>query len=364
MLSGRLATDERGFTLVEVLIAASLMIVVLGATLTSFNNFLNNNRRNNNQNDQQDVARNAVDQIVRQLRNLANPVNGTSTIAAATDNSVIFQTTDPNKQWVGYCLQTSGNGTSVSNGILWYQTYSNGANPNGTPPSTTCPDFNAANGWKPVQLVTHVTNANASPARPVFIYRPFNSSTPMTTPVASTATSTITRVTVRTIVDVEPNTPPGETTLSSAAYLRNQNQPPTASFTALHASGNTYTLDAGSSSDPEGRTLKYDWYEGQVPNGSFPPADPGSLPDCSAAQPAAPSSPWNFACVGNGPTLVHDFSTATTAFTQNGVKRVNVWLRVTDPGNLADVTAPSSGQCPLFSDTSRLLTQCEGLPIS
>src|SRR3954454_1250379 len=115
-MSGRLSSEERGFTLVELLVAASLMIVVLGATLTSFNEFLNNNRRSNNQNDQQDVARRAVDQIVKQLRNLANPVNGTPTIAAASDDAVIFQTTDPNKQWVGYCLQTSGgNGTSVSN---------------------------------------------------------------------------------------------------------------------------------------------------------------------------------------------------------------------------------------------------------
>jgi hypothetical protein len=110
----------------------------------------------------------------------------------------------------------------------------------------------------------------------------------------------------------------------------------------------------------------YDWYEGQVPGGTFPPDDIGKLPDCSASNPPAGTGAWaGFKCIGTGPTVVHDFSTASTAFTTGGVKRVNAWLRVTDPGSLADITEPTdTSACLLTNDSSRLSTQCEGLPIS
>ena len=67
-------SSEEGFTLVEVLIAAVLMIIVLGATLTALTSFQKNTATNQRQNDAQDQARSTLDLIARDLRNLASPV--------------------------------------------------------------------------------------------------------------------------------------------------------------------------------------------------------------------------------------------------------------------------------------------------
>ncbi len=67
-------SSEEGFTLVEVLIAAVLMIIVLGATLTALTSFQKNTATNQRQNDAQDQARSTLDLMARDLRNLASPV--------------------------------------------------------------------------------------------------------------------------------------------------------------------------------------------------------------------------------------------------------------------------------------------------
>ena len=60
-----------------------------------------------------------MDRATRQLRNLANPtVNSTTTIDRATDYDLIFQTSDPAKTWVRYCLDTSGS-AGVNHATLW-----------------------------------------------------------------------------------------------------------------------------------------------------------------------------------------------------------------------------------------------------
>jgi prepilin-type N-terminal cleavage/methylation domain-containing protein len=63
--------NDRGWTLVELLVAMTLMLIVLSATLTSFNAFSNNTKRNFDFNDQQDQVRNTLDLMVRQARTRA-----------------------------------------------------------------------------------------------------------------------------------------------------------------------------------------------------------------------------------------------------------------------------------------------------
>ena len=65
--------EEQGMTLVEVLMASVLMLIVLGATLTTFNNFERNVKTNEQQNEAQEQARRAMDLMARDLRNLASP---------------------------------------------------------------------------------------------------------------------------------------------------------------------------------------------------------------------------------------------------------------------------------------------------
>lgn len=350
--------SESGWTLIELLVAMTLMIIVLSATLTSLDVFGQTTRRTTLTNDQQEQARRTIDLLTRQLRNLASPTTGLQTIAYANTEKMIFQTTDPSKQWVGYCLQTSGaNSASDTNSILWYQTFAsndpNAAAP--TPGDTSCPDTGA---WTTSQqVVRNVTNDNGTD-RPLFTYSAYNANN-LATPV--TNRSEIIRVAVSLFSDLDVTQRPAETTISSEAFLRNQNQPPQASFQAF-PSGNTYTLDAGSSTDPEGRTLKVDWYKVATPPIPLP-ANPASLQDCGTNPIPAPSSPWNFTCLGTGPVLVHDFSGDPLATGVVPNKTVKVFLRVTDPGGLTSVTALSGANtCPLNTDATRSITQCSSLP--
>ena len=64
---------EDGMSLVEVLLVMTLMLIVLGATLTTFNSFERKARDNQNLNEAQDSARRGLDLMARDLRNLASP---------------------------------------------------------------------------------------------------------------------------------------------------------------------------------------------------------------------------------------------------------------------------------------------------
>ena len=50
-----------------------------------------------------------MDLAARQLRNLANqdPSQQTTTIARALPFDLVFQTSDPSRKWVRYCLDTA-----------------------------------------------------------------------------------------------------------------------------------------------------------------------------------------------------------------------------------------------------------------
>ena len=47
--------------------------------------------------------------------------------------------------------------------------------------------------------------------------------------------------------------------------MRNQNQPPVASFQATQTGAGTIHLNATASSDPEGERLSYQWFKGATP---------------------------------------------------------------------------------------------------
>ncbi len=120
----RHAADERGFTLIEVMLVMSLALVILGATLTSFTTFERKQKQSTILNDSAQTARNSMDHASRQLRNLANqdPSQQTTTIARALPFDLVFQTSDPSRKWVRYCLDTAataGQPSSAQRGMLW-----------------------------------------------------------------------------------------------------------------------------------------------------------------------------------------------------------------------------------------------------
>jgi type II secretory pathway pseudopilin PulG len=257
-MSARLR-GEHGFTLTELLIASSLMIVVLAATLMVFDQFVQTSSRNTRQNDAQDSARFTIDQLARQLRNLALPTpQSPNSIDLASGYDLVFKTADPGRRRVRYCLQTSAP-YSTSNGALWVQTQAGsvgGADP-AVPSTASCPAATGGGGWGTAKLVAdHVTNRNGAD-RSLFEFN------------ADPATpSKITGVHTAVFVDVDPTRAPSETRISTGVFLRNQNQAPAAAFTISPGGSTTrhIVMNAANSTDPEGRTLAYYWFLGTSPS--------------------------------------------------------------------------------------------------
>lgn len=247
------ARSELGLTLIELLVTMSLMVIILGATVTAFASFNRTDDRTRKQNDAQDQARLTTDTLARQLRNLASPSDYLpQAVDLAEPYDFVFQTVDAvkadgsdndrNIKRVRYCLGPSAN----QKASLWRQTQTwTQPNPPPTFPSTaSCP----SGAWPTQQrLVNHVVNREENQA--IFTY---NSAQP----------TSITRVRTDLFVDINPGDAPSATKLTSGVFLRNQNRAPVAAFTATYTgTGRRVLLNGSASEDPEGHPLKsYDWY--------------------------------------------------------------------------------------------------------
>jgi hypothetical protein len=252
--------SERGETnLMGVLVAASLLIVVLGATLSLYNGIQSVGRETSDRADAQDRARTAADRMARQLRNLASPTpEQPEAVDAAGPYDVVFKTVDANGPNTGlnvsnvkrvrYCLDA----TNPGNAKLWAQTqtWTTLAAP-AVPSTTACP----GGGWGSQELLAdHITNRAGGLARPLFTYDAAN-----VTDVAA--------VHADLYVDVDPLHPPVETRLTTGVFLRNQNRRPQAAFTA-NPTTQGIVLNGSPSSDPEGEALSYVWYDGATKIGT------------------------------------------------------------------------------------------------
>jgi type II secretory pathway component PulJ len=244
---------EDGFTLVEVLIVSVLMIVVLGATLTTFDSFQQSVSTNQRQNDAQDTTRNAMDLMARDLRNLASPSqNEPLALDLNEAQQIVFQSEGrvmpagslnvANTQRVRYCLSPTG---SLYRQV---QTWPTAGFPD-APDTSACP----GDGWSATTATTTTTTKLVAEnvvngARPIFTY---NAVDPRD----------VTEVTTTLYVDVNPGRSPTESTLQSSVYLRNQNREPTAVFSIALANGGTaIIMNASESTDPEEKPLTFTWF--------------------------------------------------------------------------------------------------------
>lgn len=258
--------EQSGMTLIEVMVSAALMVVVLGAAVAPFEVLHKTERRTINQNESQDGARSAMALITRNLRNTSGQ-NQLVNLAGPYDMVIetVDQTAKPagsqnarNLMRVRYCLDTTGAGASLTRGRMWQQTHKwTTAAPPTQMPTTSCPDTS----WGPSRVVVdNVTNrATASTggkgskrttAAPMFTYFP-----------NANSLDTITTVRVSLYTDHSWKQLPTETELTSGILLRNQNGSPTASFIATPggAASRKITLNANTSTDPEGLPLSYRW---------------------------------------------------------------------------------------------------------
>lgn len=308
----RLAREQRGVSLPELLLSMVLMLIVLGATLTTFTNFESDSARAAARNESQDAVRRNVGQIARELRNLASP-NATTpqAVERAGSTDLVFQTVDP--VWPGGVTQNAGNvrrmrycleGGAPARMWMQWQTWTQ-STPPALPADTACPGA----GWTGQQVVAQgVTNGS----RAVFTCprvapagETFTDCSPPTDPAAISA------VNVDLFIDMDPLRPPGETRLRSGAFLRNQNRAPTAAFTVARPVGGKVTLNGSPSSDSEGQPLTYLWMV-RLPSGAEKQLGEGITCEC--------------------PTNATDFPSQRLDPNPAPYK---VWLKVTDPGGLS-----------------------------
>lgn len=309
-MSARLDT-QRGFTLVEVLIVSALFLVVLTATVTTMAGFERLNRDTQRVDDQTERVRRAVDRGMRQLRNLATrPTTGEPTIAKAESTDFVFQTSDPSRTWVRFCAEPLAGGKVR----LWSLANATAVK---APAATSCPGDQAA--WPKDQrdaVASNITNLTV-PSRQIPMFTYGRNCTTASPAACATALGSITRVNMDVLLDDNLSKNPAETRVSSAVFLRNQNERPEAIFTSTGVGTRQVILNGSASTDPEGRTLKFFWYREARPAG-WSCQNPGG--DTNATY-------WQ------GVTLSYTFPTGNPP---PGATSANFELMVCDPGDLWD----------------------------
>jgi len=251
--------SERGFTLIELMVAMTMMVFVFGLIGTSLVAYQNDAARTTRQNDSQDQARLAVDRIVRELRNVASTRATPTLIESAGPYDLVFQTIGSapasgsanvtGTERVRYCLPADPAPGAASKEVLIVQTQTWTT---ATPPanqwtgSTACPST-PAGSVTTARLAENVTNRYAGANRAAFTYD-------------SATLSQVTSVGINLFVDGDVDQAPEEVQLRSAAFIRNQNQPPVASFTASPTGAGHALLNAGASSDPDNQQITFKWF--------------------------------------------------------------------------------------------------------
>jgi hypothetical protein len=206
-----------------------------------------------------------MDTAARQLRNLANqdPSQKTTTIALAGPYDLVFQTSDPSRKWVRYCLDTTGAGgagATTSRGQLWQSETATSAAPSAGMLGA-CP----GSGWVSQRLVAdRLTNRLGGRDFQIFSYG-CSPTSPAGCPSGAADYPRITNINAQLYVDPNPGKAPAELRVVSGIYLRNQNEKPVADFATTQLGNRTAIFNASRSSDPEGRTLYYDWFYGSTP---------------------------------------------------------------------------------------------------
>lgn len=299
----RVAKQETGFTLVEMLLVSTLMIVVLGATLTTFESFQKNTAVNTSQNEAQEEARRSIDYLARELRNLASPTNyDPDSVKRADQDDLIVQAVAAdrpagsenvrNTHFVRYCYDEPTSRV-VRQRLAWVT-----EDPPAYPTGADCP----SSGWDATDFAAYIVNEG----RPLFTYT-----------MTGSDLTTITEVHSSLFVDVNPGRSPAETTIATSVFLRNQNRAPVALFSAAPTADGKILLNGSESTDPEERSLRYFWYDADV----------------STTEP-----------ITGGEGIVFEYDPPAFGYR-------SVFLRVLDPANLIGEAAPETVCVPGGGET-------------
>ena len=200
----------------------------------------------------------ALDRAARQLRNLSNPtVNVITTIDRAQPHDLIFQTSDPAKTWVRYCLQPGGGGAG-NDATLWET-----EDASALIEQRCAARVQARAGTGSVALVQHVTNLAGGANREVFTYE-----CTLTAPAG--CPSSVRRIPEdherrrRPLGRRRPAATSSASSTSrraSSCATRTRPRPPRSACRSGSRRSVSCSTDRAPR-DPEGRTLEYFWFEG------------------------------------------------------------------------------------------------------
>jgi Tfp pilus assembly protein PilV len=295
-------SDQQGMSLVELLVAMLISLLVMGILVGILTVVLNDNRYANFRSDAQADAQALIDRMSRDLRSAASTSAGASgLLEKAAPYDIVFETVnanggsapsgDPADQIrVRYCLD--------SNNTLWRQTQTLQTPTDTIPDTGNCPNTTRAGGagWDTTFAeLSDVTNEiGGDTTRPLFQYGPTGAapSSPYT------STSLIKSVEIHLIVDRNPGHLPGPTDLTSGVYLRNELGPPTAQFSVTktpETNGTDINLNGSTSTDPNGQTLSYQWYQNVTCPSSGAPS--------SGAISGATSQQWDLGTYSTSQTI-------------------------------------------------------------
>jgi type II secretory pathway pseudopilin PulG len=305
----RRVTRSEGFVLTELLIVMIIGLLLLTATLFTFERFVKHTTENDKRTDAAQEARNALDIQSLQLRNLAKRVNNVAVLNTVQPYDIVFQTSDPAKTWVRYCLDTT---LGTDRGRVWQQTQ-----PADAPGSTATCGPTAAGWGRNTVVAQHVVNRIDGRDDPLFSYRCISGGTTCT--ASSTTWDQVIGVDTQVDVDTSPRKAPPEIDVQTGVYLRNQNQAPVAamSYTSVASLPHTLLLNASGSSDFEGRTLEYYWFLDSMPTNVQCNQNTESLT-------GATTTMWGGTFIGRGVVYQYQWPAAGTA---------KIGLVACDPGD-------------------------------
>jgi hypothetical protein len=238
----------------ELLAAMFISVIIFGAAVTTFVEFVDVSTRSDNQTRAQDSARSTIERLAAHVRN-AQSVGGTGALinSSSTGYDLIFLaplpgaavsgTTNPKGLYhVRYCLDSA----TANNSMLWFQTTPYNSSSQPAPPATaTCP----STAWTTrTGLVDHLVNRSITGVPPLFTLKTDGATPP-----------NITHVQLHAAVDWNPNRDPKATELKSTVNLRNLNRVPTAGLTCQGLANGHTVCDGSSSTDPDGQALTYTW---------------------------------------------------------------------------------------------------------
>ena len=181
-------------------------------------------------------------------------------------------------------------------------------------------------GWTSSQVVVdYVTNVRAGLDRPVFRYEcAFGTACTASETTYDQVVGVLPEIFIDTVADRAPT----ELRLSSGVFLRNQNQAPVARFEWTPSASRTVVLNAAGSSDFEGRSLRFYWFDEALPAAANIDCD---RPTASGS--GSPQTMWGATgFIGDGIARSHTFPLSAGAA---GTVR-HIGLVVCDPGDRYD----------------------------